>query len=298
MKTTLSVEQKQTENTFDFKWKKRSTYESDAISTEWKRWLIEKYFDGNEAGLSVLLKDGEKKILDAGCGAGGSGMHLFGEHLNQHDYYGVDISDAVNVAKERFAEKELKGTFIKASLLDIPESVGNFDIIFSEGVLHHTDSVEESIMALSKRLRPGGHFLFYVYIKKAPIREFTDDYVREYLRTLSDEDAWATLEPLTKLGKALGDLDIEIDVPEDIPFLGIKKGKQNLQRLFFYKICKAYYRPEYSIDEMNHINFDWFRPLNCFRHTPEEVKAFCDKAGLTIEKLSPCESGITVIAKK
>jgi arsenite methyltransferase len=106
------------------------------------------------------------------------------------------------------------------------------------------------------------------------------------------------LIPLTKLGKVLGDLNIKIDVEEDIPQLGIQKGQHDLQRLFFYKICKASYRPGYSIDKMNHINFDWFRPSNCHRHTPDEIKSFCEAAGLLIERLHVSESGITVIARK
>ena len=32
---------------------------------------------------------------------------------------------------------------------------------------------------MQRHLKPGGRILFYVYRKKGPIREFTDDYVRE-----------------------------------------------------------------------------------------------------------------------
>ena len=104
--------------------------------------------------------------------------------------------------------------------------------------------------------------------------------------------------PLTKLGKTLGDMNIEIEIPEDIPCLGITKGKHDLQRFFFYKICKAYYRKGYSLEEMNQGNFDWFRPLNCRRHTPEEVESFCMNSGLRVERINVEESGISVIATK
>jgi SAM-dependent methyltransferase len=297
MDKSQSDKQKQTEETFAFKWKKRETYESPSMQAEWKRWLFEKYFDGESARLEQML-EGRKGILDAGCGSGGSGYLLFGEYLKNHEYIGVDISDAVFVAKQRFEELGIHGTFEKCDLNSIPDSLGRFDIIFSEGVLHHTDSVEQSINTLSQRLKDGGKFLFYVYVKKAPIREYTDDLIRESLASLDNEEAWKALEPLTKLGKTLGELNIEIDVDEDIPYLGIEKGRHNLQRLFYYKICKAYYRPDYSIDEMNHINFDWFRPQNCHRHSPEEIQEFCSKAGLTIQRLHVSESGISVIAVK
>jgi arsenite methyltransferase len=223
---------------------------------------------------------------------------LFGDNLKEHDYIGVDISDAISVAKDRFEEVGIAAVFVQSDLNSIPKEYGSFDIIFSEGVLHHTDSVERAILALSKRLKQDGKFLFYVYAKKAPIREFTDDLVRQSIAELSNDEAWNALMPLTKLGKTLGDLNIEIEIEEDIPYLGIQKGKHNLQRLFYYKVCKAFYRPDYSLDEMNHINFDWYRPFNCHRHTPDEIKAFCERAGLTIERLHVEESGITVIASK
>jgi len=294
----ISESQRQTEETFGFKWKKRDTYESPAMQMEWKRWLFEKYFDGDPSRLNSLLHQhgGSKRILDAGCGSGGSGLLLFGEHLVNHDYFGVDLSEAVHVAKERFDEKGYAGTFVKCDLCAIPEKYGQFDIIFSEGVLHHTDSVENAIIQLSKRLKPGGNFLFYVYSKKAPIREFTDDLIRDAISPMNNEDAWKALEPLSRLGKTLGDLNIEIDVDESIPYLGIEKGRYNLQRLFYYKVCKSYYRPDYSLDEMNHINFDWFRPANCHRHTPEEITDYCKKARLAIERMHVEDSGITVIA--
>jgi arsenite methyltransferase len=146
------------------------TYESAAVQAEWRRWLFEKYFDNDENMLRGLLGgDGKKRILDAGCGSGVSGLLLFGDYLNDHDYVGVDISDAVVVAQQRFKERGLSGRFVQSDLNSIPQDYGKFDIIFSEGVLHHTDSVASSISTLSRRLKDGGRFLFYVYIKKLPL---------------------------------------------------------------------------------------------------------------------------------
>jgi arsenite methyltransferase len=300
MANQASSNQSQTKDTFGYKWKKRETYESDAVQQEWRRWLFEKYFDNDETGLAELLdvRNGGKRILDAGCGSGGSALLLFGDHLKNHKYFGVDISEAVEVAKDRFAERGIPAEFAQCDLNSIPDSYGQFDIIFSEGVLHHTDSVASAISALAQRLNVGGQIMFYVYAKKAPIREFTDDLIRDAIASMDNEEAWRALEPLTKFGETLGRLNIEIEIDEDIPYLGISRGKHNLQRLFYYKVCKAYYRPDYSIDEMNHINFDWFRPRNCHRHTPDEIRTFCVEAGLAVQRMHVEESGITVIARK
>ena len=289
--------QEQTEKTFAYKWEKRETYESEAMKKMHYDWLFEGYFGGNEKEKEAATFP-MCRFLDAGCGSGFGALILFGEKLNASCYLGVDISTAVDVAKQRFDEYGVKGEFMQADILSLPFTTPCFDVIFSSGVLHHTDSTELAIKRLASLLVQNGKFLFYVYRKKAPIREWTDDHVREWIKELNDDEAWKALEPLTKLGKALGELNVELDVPEDIPFLGVSKGKINLQRFFYWNIIKAYYRPEFSLDEMNHINFDWFRPLNCHRQTPEQVEQWCIEAGLDIERMHSEEAGIYVVARK
>jgi hypothetical protein len=68
--------------------------------------------------------------------------------------------------------------------------------------------------------------------------------------------------------------------------------------LFYWYVIKAYYRPEFSFDEMNHTNFDWFRPLNCQRQTPEEVQQWCEEANLKVERMHAEEAGMYVVATK
>jgi arsenite methyltransferase len=157
---------------------------------------------------------------------------------------GVDISSAVDVAAARFAERRLPGAFLQADITEPPFASGSIDVIFSEGVLHHTDSTETALQRLADLLAPGGRFLFYVYRRKGPIREFTDDYVRERIGALDPEDAWQAIMPITRLGKALGELDAEVEVEEPIEFLGLPAGRINVQRLFYWHVLKAFYRPD------------------------------------------------------
>jgi len=293
-----SAAQVQTKETFGFKWSKRDTYESEEVTSNMQRWLFERYCGGDHARLSQWLGGGRKIILDAGCGSGYSAILFFGDLLKEHDYLGVDISNAIEVGRTRFREAGYSGDFLQSDLLDMPIPDGTVDMIFSEGVLHHTDSTERAIGSLAVKLKPGGRLLFYVYAKKAVIREFTDDFIRQELSHLADEDAWKALEPLTRLGIELGRLQVDLDVPEDIPYLGIKAGKLDLQRFFYWNICKAFYREDFTLGEMNHINFDWFRPLNCHRHTEGEIRLWCTDASLSIERLDVSESGLTVVALK
>jgi arsenite methyltransferase len=290
-------EQEQTRDAFAYKWKKSNTYNSNTVKDKASRWLFERYL-GNEPDLLKEWFVPGAKVLDAGCGSAFSAQLLFGDYINSINYLGIDISEAVDVAVSDFKSKNLKGEFIQADILKLPFEKSFFDIIFSEGVLHHTSSTEQALKYLSTILLPGGLFLFYVYNKKGPIREYTDDYVRSQLRGLDDQEAWDQLLPLTKLGKTIGELNLSVNVPEDIPMLGIPAGEVDIQRLFYWYICKAYYDQDYTPDEMNHINFDWYRPLNCHRQSPEEVEKWCDEAELSIERLDIQDAGITVVARK
>lgn len=292
-----SQEQQQTEKSFGYKWSKKDSYNSFQVEEANRKWLLEKYFDNDIKKRDAVFKSGYK-VLDAGCGAGFSAFLLLGNRINDIKYLGIDISDAVDVAKKDFEERGLSGNFIQCNLSSVPMEEKSFDVIFSEGVLHHTDSTEMSLKKLSFLLKEGGFFLFYVYTKKAPVREFVDDYIRNYFADKNDEDTWNEMYALTKLGKILGDLNVDIEVEDAIPFLGISAGKINLQRFFYWYICKAYYRPEYMLEEMNHVNFDWYRPKNCYRQTPEEVKRWCKECGLKIERMYVEEAGMSVIARK
>lgn len=292
----VSAAQEQTSGTFGFKWAKRNTFEGEATRVM-KAWLIEKYGDVPKA--PWLFEGGQNPImLDAGCGAAQSAIALFEPVLDRIRYLGTDVSTAVDVAKTRFEERGLEGAFIQADLNQLPLPDASVDLIFSEGVLHHTDDTRLALAAVARLLKPGGRILFYVYRKKGPIREFTDDYVRGRMQVMTPEQGWEAMIPLTKLGKLLGELDIEIDVPERIELLDIPAGRIHLQRFVYWHVLKAFYRPELTLDEMNHINFDWYAPENAHRHTAEEVRSWCGSLNLAIEHERVEEAGITVIARR
>lgn len=293
-----STAQAQTEEAFGFKWEKRATYESPAFQSTTRAWLLKRYCGGDERMVESWLGGGGRLILDAGCGAGNPALLLFGEYLKSNDYLGVDISSAIDVARRRFADAGYPGDFLRADLMHLPIPDASVDLVLSEGVLHHTDDTEAALAAVVRKVKAGGRVMFYVYAKKAPLREFADDHVRAQIRNMSDTEAWDALLPLTRFGIALGRLGATVDVTEDVPQLGIKKGQYDLQRLIYWHFCKLYYRPEFTESEINHINFDWYRPLNCHRHTPEEVQAWCQRLGLTIERRDVQESGITVVATR
>lgn len=292
----ISPEQLQTKDTFGYKWSKKDTYESEQLLSRVREWLHERYGEPSQYISSFSTKP---IVLDAGCGAGMSATEYWKNSFSKIHYLGVDISSAVDVCKQKMdLNKFSDSAFMQANIENLPLQDNSVDIIFSEGVMHHTNNTFATFNSLSKKLKKNGLFMLYVYNKKGPIREFVDDHIREKLQQMTPAEGWDALRPLTQLGKLLGDLNITINIPEEIKLLDIPAGEINLQRLFYWHIFKAYYNHDLTLEEMNHINFDWYAPQNAHRHSIEEIKSWCNKTSLTIVREIVEPAGITIIAKK
>ena len=61
---------------------------------------------------------------------------------------------------------------------------------------------------------------------------------------------------------------------------------------------KAFHHPDLTLEELNHINFDWYAPRNAHRQSPEEVRAWCAEAGLEVEREVVEDAGITIVARR
>jgi arsenite methyltransferase len=290
--------QRQTESSFGYKWTKLDSFGSEGMKDELYAWFVARYgfASGDEMRRWFSTRT---RTLDAGCGAGfsTSAWMTNGWNAEGSEWVGADISAAIDVARDRLGR--FPGThFVQADILQLPFKPNSFDAIISEGVLHHTPSTERALKSLVPLLEVGGELMFYVYRRKAPIREFTDDYVRERIAELSPEQAWDALRPLTKLGQALAELEAEVEVPEDVPLLGIKAGRYDVQRLVYWHMAKLFWNAKMTFEENNHLNFDWYAPRYAHRHTEEEVRGWCVDAGLEITHFDEDQAGFTVRAVK
>jgi len=104
------------------------------------------------------------RILDAGCGSGVSTEYLV--HLNpEAAVVGIDLSaGTLAVAKERCQRSgATRVNFHHLSLFDADQLEGEFDLINSVGVLHHTADPIRGIQALANKLAPSGLLHIFVY---------------------------------------------------------------------------------------------------------------------------------------
>lgn len=290
--------QTQTSDAFGFKWKKRDTYDSPAAKREAAKWYLEKYGFASLDEWAAFF-DERDSVVDIGCGSGfSSSLFLESPSWTGHAMWvGVDISEAIDVARERL--RSIPNThFVQGDALQVPLRDESFDIVFSEGVLHHTPSTHDALLSAARVLRSGGEACIYVYKKKSPIREFTDDYVRERIAPLSDEEAWDAMRSLTELGRALAETKAKVELKVDVPLLGIAAGTHDVQRLIYWNVAKLYWNEALGFEENVHINFDWYRPRYAHRHTEAEVRQWCEEARLDIVRFFDAQAGFAVRAVK
>lgn len=104
-----------------------------------------------------------KKILDAGCGSGRLTKAL-GQYATEAIVVGIDLSSSAKIAFDKC--KNLENTYIiQCDLLNTPFKNNFFDYVWSEGVIHHTQSSKDSFIKLSSLVSKSGKLYVWVYPK-------------------------------------------------------------------------------------------------------------------------------------
>ncbi len=284
--------QKQVSDSFGHKWTNSSFGQDDKeFETKLKKPILG--FMGITEKDLFFLKN--KTILDVGVGSGSTARLWAGQ---AKEFHGVDISTAVYKAPNAIKNYCKNPILSQADLNNLPYKNNSFEVVISNGVLHHTPYTKQSLKNIIKKLKPKGHCLFYVYKKKSPIREFSDDYIRNKISDNLPKQALKEMETITKFGKDLSKQKITIKISEDLPLLGIKKGKYDLQRFMYNHFFKCFWNEEWGFDYSNMVNFDWYHPKFAWRHSKNEIKDWCKELKLEIKFVRESDAGYTCLAKK
>jgi SAM-dependent methyltransferase len=99
-------------------------------------------------------------VLDAGCGSGRF-CQLFAEH-GAATVIGVDMNDAVAEAARHCRDYE-NVHIVQANIFALPFQPAVFDLIWCNGVIHHTPDAASAHCSLAKHVRPGGILYVWVY---------------------------------------------------------------------------------------------------------------------------------------
>jgi 2-polyprenyl-3-methyl-5-hydroxy-6-metoxy-1,4-benzoquinol methylase len=231
------------------------------------------------------------RILDAGCGNGRITGLLRKYSQSESEILGIDYSSH-EIAKSNFGS--LTNTqFMYADLMEDLSSLGTFDLIYCQEVLHHTEDPRYSFHNLVKLLKPGGEIAIYVYKKKSELREFSDDFVRQAIQDLSFEETREVISQITDFARSISQIQGVFKFPE-IPILGIKSSEQTIHRFIYNNVFKNFWNDELTYEENFLINFDWYHPSTCFRHTLSEVNDWFNEFHLTVLHAVEDDFGITM----
>lgn len=104
-----------------------------------------------------------KRVLEIGCGLGADGAE-FAKH--GAEYVGIDLSkESVALAKQRFEVMGLDGQFFVEDASNDLTKYGQFDLVYSCGVLHHYPDIDSILDNIHTVLKPGGDLRFMVYAR-------------------------------------------------------------------------------------------------------------------------------------
>lgn len=254
-------------------------------------WILERNGFLGMDGLRRHL-DGKMRILDAGCGNGRVTALLRAcSDPKKTEVVGVDLV-ASEVALRNLAGRENVSVHAGDLLGDL-SFLGKFDFIYCQEVLHHTSDPKRAFLNLANSLLPGGEIAIYVYKQKVPVREFTDDFVRDRIANMPYEEAMAVCKQITDFGRALSESGLKVQVPP-VDILDIQAGEYDVQRLIYHFFMKCFWNAELGPKQSTAINYDWYHPTLCTRHTLPEVLGWYQEAGLQVRHQHVDYYGITV----
>jgi SAM-dependent methyltransferase len=282
--------------TFSDKWRRFRRYGLEPEHREFLfGWYCKKFGLSDEAELRAFYRDRER-VLEVGPGSGFNTRFIAENCLGE--VVALDISDAAHTTYEN--TRSLPNCLVvQADLMEAPFVDESFDLIVADGVLHHTPDTKAAVAALYRKLRPGGHFFFYVYRRMGAIRRFADEYIRDRFTRLSADDCYAACEAITELGRELSHLSARVTLSKPIDVLGIPAGTHDVQRLIYYNILKCFWNDAFDFETNNMVNFDWYHPLHAWQHSPEEVEGWLGELGVSDWQFNDANpNGISILLRK
>ncbi len=167
------------------------------------------------------------ELLECGCG-GGQHTSFVAEYAKHHTAVDLNTTD---LAKERNKNKA-NITFIEADIAKMNLNK-EFDVVFSIGVVHHTDNPDATFENMKKHTKSGGRTIVWVYSKEG--NWMVEKIVEPIRKSLLVKMSRKNLLTLSKIITALMYVPIYTIYLLPIKFLPFYEYFQNFRKLSFYR---------------------------------------------------------------
>ncbi len=225
------------------------------------------------------------RVYDAACGFGDIMNALTAEpNPDRLEYVGIDLHSALDTITRP------SNVTMRQGDITAPISAGLFDYVVCRAAIHHTPNPPTTFRTLVSQLAPGGTIAMTAYAKKAPMREAVDDALRQQIVPLSNDDAFAIANQITRLGRNLQATEGKITIDADLPFLGIKAGTYSVQGFIYQHFMKCWHNAAFSERHCDLVNFDWYHPPFAYRYTMEELLEWVKNCGLKVKLTASTEA--------
>jgi len=224
-------------------------------------------------------------VYDAGCGFGGVLADLFAPPSPAHLWYvGADIHGSLDSIEPPAGVGPERARLVRWDISRPLPASARFDYVICRAAIHHTAAPAETFAALAAVLCDGGTLAVSAYARKAPMREALDDLFRERLKGLPPDEALAASHQFTALAAALQACTGTVELPADLPLLGLRRGSYGVHEFVYDHFLKCWFNPRFGERYSDVVNYDWYHPAHAHRFERDEIVGWFVKHGLRVTK--------------
>lgn len=140
---------------------------SEQRSPEWYRTVEARRYDAEPIIHSVakFTLHGGERLLEIGVGAGTDHLQWARAGAECH---GVDLTDAaIETTRGHLALHGLSSNLQRSDAETLPFGNDFFDVVYSWGVIHHSEYPDKIVAEINRVLKPGGRFVGMLYNRRS-----------------------------------------------------------------------------------------------------------------------------------